>query len=340
MEERPIFVVGTARSGTTLLQAALGAHERIAGPPEVHYILRIARLADFYGDLADDANLQRAARDALDTPLLRPVDVDHDEVLRRARRTPTYAGLLDAVMSTIASSWGKPRWSEKTPGQPATEVWSLFPEACVIHIVRHPVAVITSHRRTPLRQLPARVAAEHWCAFNRASRAAGERAGPDRYLRIRYEDLAARPEPVLREVCTFLGEAYDPRMLTDRGESQAVAPFAWWQRGATGDIRPSAPAKGELGVVDRAAVAAVVRRDLPAFGYPADPRAVVTVGRGLNVAARARARLRRPPPVVEPSTPAERHDAVRRQLADRLERLADGTVSPPRPRTGSRDPEP
>ena len=39
-QDRPIFVVGYQRSGTTLLQALLGAHHRIAGPPETHFIFR------------------------------------------------------------------------------------------------------------------------------------------------------------------------------------------------------------------------------------------------------------------------------------------------------------
>jgi hypothetical protein len=324
MDGPPIFVVGTARSGTTLLQAALGAHHRIAGPPEVHFILRIARLADYYGDLADDANLRRAVHDTVDTPLLHPLGIDEEEVLRRAERARTYAGLLDALMSTIATSWGKVRWSEKTPGQPAHEIWALFPDAQVVHIVRDPVAVIASHRRTPLRQVPVRVAATHWTAFNRATREAGSRAGPDRYTMVRYETLVEHPEATLREVCSFLGEPFDPKMLTDRSESQAVTRDAWWQQGATGAIRPSSSSTRDLGRVRRAVITAIARRDLPAFGYPTPHPLAVAVGRGLNVAARAVERTRRPPapPVL---SPAERHELVQRQMAERLAALAGET---------------
>ena len=34
----PIFVVGSGRSGTTLVRAMLAAHSRIAVPPETHYV--------------------------------------------------------------------------------------------------------------------------------------------------------------------------------------------------------------------------------------------------------------------------------------------------------------
>src|SRR5436309_3360296 len=39
----PIFVVGFSRSGTTLLQALLGAHSRISAPPEIAFFARVWR---------------------------------------------------------------------------------------------------------------------------------------------------------------------------------------------------------------------------------------------------------------------------------------------------------
>jgi len=63
MSERPIFVVGFQRSGTTLLQSLLGAHPRIAAPPEVHFFFRIHQLRDYWGDLAETANAAQASHD-------------------------------------------------------------------------------------------------------------------------------------------------------------------------------------------------------------------------------------------------------------------------------------
>src|SRR5881628_2752506 len=93
--ERPIFVVGFGRSGTTLLQSLLGAHPRIAAPPEMHFARRIVQFQDYWGDLADDAVLRTVVAKTLDLPALAKSGFDLDRVYERAQRGPrTYAGVL------------------------------------------------------------------------------------------------------------------------------------------------------------------------------------------------------------------------------------------------------
>jgi hypothetical protein len=53
----PIFVVGPDRSGTTLMQALLGSHPRIAMPPKASNMWTY--FYDRYGDLSVPANLER-----------------------------------------------------------------------------------------------------------------------------------------------------------------------------------------------------------------------------------------------------------------------------------------
>ena len=40
---------------------------------------------------------------------------------------------------------------------------------------------------------------------------------PGKYITVRYETLASEPEKTCREVCDFLGEAFEPSMLTMQG---------------------------------------------------------------------------------------------------------------------------
>lgn len=283
MHQRPTFIVGTPRSGTTLLQAAIDSHPSVVGPPEIHYFFRIANLSDHYGDLRDEERLRVAVNDTLDSPLLHPLAIDAESVFKRASRNPTYAGLLDAVMMTIAESHGKSRWCEKTPGQPAAGIWKLFPEALVIHLVRHPVDVVGSLMRAPFNSESPLSLAREWLAFNLDSMQAG--AGrPSQYLRIRYEDLVVEPEAALRSVCNFLDEPFATSMIADRQTSMAVTEFAWWQHAARQGIDGSRIGAGgqTLGARGCAQVAAVVTNHIRDFGYVVPPGGFRAWGRVLN----------------------------------------------------------
>jgi hypothetical protein len=287
--DSPIFVVGFQRSGTTLLQALLGAHPAIGAPPELHYFSRVADLADFFGDLADDANLRRALHEALNppVPLLAECGFDEQVLFERARAGPrTYAALLDVIMSDFAARHGKRRWCEKTPTQPASSVFSHFPDAQVVHIVRDPRDVVASSMEMPWTGMNARQVASAWRAFTHDNVRVGLEAGPARFVQVRYEDLARDPASTLGVICAFLGEAMAPEMLDDpTRRSATVAPAAARWHGTVFERRPPPSPGGfreRMGRVDRARVAATVAATLPAFGYEPPRRATVAAGHALN----------------------------------------------------------
>jgi hypothetical protein len=64
------------------------------------------------------------------------------EILRRA---------VDRMFGGAAADAGKPAWCEKTPFNLLCMnfLWELVPEATIVHIKRHPVAVVASHVDQP-----------------------------------------------------------------------------------------------------------------------------------------------------------------------------------------------
>jgi hypothetical protein len=56
-------------------------------------------------------------------------------------------GFVEELFVGVAAAQGKQTWCEKTPFNvlSAPFLWELFPEATVVHIIRHPVAVVASH---------------------------------------------------------------------------------------------------------------------------------------------------------------------------------------------------
>jgi hypothetical protein len=304
MGQGPVFVVGFQRSGTTLLQSLLGAHPRIAAPPEMHFILRVAYFADYFGDLADDANLRRALREALNPPvdILSECGFEEDPLFERAAAGPrTYAGLFAAIMQDYAERNGKQRWAEKTPSQRPDDIWNLFPDAQVVHVIRDPREVVASSRDMPWeRRSPAAIAID-LRQFTLESVERGRRAGPSRYLQVRYEDLAGEPEALLRVVCAFLGEDYDPGMLDPARRGQALMPSATWQAEAAKAIAPAKSKwRAKLGAADRLRVQAVASDLLAPYGYAAASKFVLRL---LLPSVKAR--------VQRPKTPEARYRAVR-----------------------------
>lgn len=277
---RPIFVLGFQRSGTTLLQSLLGAHPSIAAPPELHFWFRVALLGPAWGDLHDDRVLRRVVDEALHpaVPLLQEAGFDPATVTARAATGPrTWPAILDAIMTDFAERHGKPRWSEKSPGQPAGVVHRWFPDAQLVHIVRDPRDCIASNIAAPWGERDALVLARRWRRHTLDTVATGSRAGPDRYLRIRYEDLVADTTATLRVVFAFLDEPMPDDPLGDHAERRtALAPAAAPHQQRLLD-RP-APADRPTGARERlvrARAAAATRKLLQPFGYdPVTPRAL------------------------------------------------------------------
>ena len=64
---------------------------------------------------------------------------------------PTLVAILhsfvEELFAGLAAAQGKQTWCEKTPFNvlSAPFLWELFPEATVVHIMRHPVSVVASH---------------------------------------------------------------------------------------------------------------------------------------------------------------------------------------------------
>ncbi|WP_433384839.1 sulfotransferase family protein [Actinoplanes sp. CA-142083] len=104
-------------------------------------------------------------------------------------------GTVDALFGGAAADAGKPIWCEKTPFNLLCMdfLWELFPEATIVHIKRHPVAVVASHVEQPWAPPTVegalawvRPVYERWLAWKATADLTGRR-----YVEVRAEDLAA-----------------------------------------------------------------------------------------------------------------------------------------------------
>ena len=103
-------------------------------------------------------------------------------------------------------------WGDKSPGyiHHLPLLFTVFPQARVIHIIRDPRDQVQSAHKA-WRKDRIRAAAR-WADGVEAAAAALARH-PGQSTLIRYEDLVTRPEEVLRSLCAFLEISYAPSMV-------------------------------------------------------------------------------------------------------------------------------
>jgi Sulfotransferase family len=210
----PIFIGGTDRAGKTLLSAILSSHSRISIPAVGSNMWPL-----FYrqhGDLAEPANLDACLAAMLAYKHVRFLEPDVDRLRRDfALGRPTYARLFALMQQQSAERAGKPRWGDQTglvEGY-ADAVLGAYESAVMIHMIRDPRdRYEASLTMWPEGQLRVGGAAARWIYSARHAVRNAERYG-DRYRVVRYEDLVRDPAGVVREVCAFVGERYEPTML-------------------------------------------------------------------------------------------------------------------------------
>ena len=65
LSRNSFLIIGTQRSGTSLLARILNQHPKLAVPPESFFFNTFVPLLRFYGDLSEDKNLHRFIDDVL-----------------------------------------------------------------------------------------------------------------------------------------------------------------------------------------------------------------------------------------------------------------------------------
>ena len=208
--ERPVFVVGMLRSGTTLLEQLLSAHPAVAAAGELRFWAHAeAHLVDHQRGAVDWGGVATAAED--------------------------YLRLTDEFARMRAAGDGV-RVTDKFPANffALGIIHAAFPNARIIHMRRHPVNTALSIYMTPLRTPPnygcdkAHIAfffgeylrlMAHWRKVLPAAR----------FLDVDYEELVADGEGVMRRVLEFCGLPWNEACRHPDRNPRSVRTPSFWQ---------------------------------------------------------------------------------------------------------------
>ncbi len=210
MSDKLIFIIGSPRSGSTLLERMVSAHSKVVGGPEPHLITPLAHLG-FY------ENIDKAPYDHL-----RAVAAQREFVDTLPNKEEDYLTALRAYcyhlygQQLVDAGEGKTMVLDKTPAYALVLPFlaKVFPNAKYIVLTRHPAAIFSSFAKSFFE--------DDWEAaynFNPII----ERYVPAiaRFLResdvpkvhVRYEDLVQNPEQHMTKICDLLGLEFEESMV-------------------------------------------------------------------------------------------------------------------------------
>jgi Sulfotransferase family len=227
----PVFVVGSPRSGTSILTWCLGHHPNFFPVPESNWLgdfaVNVAVAYEIGAGRGDYSIL--SAMDIRDDELfaafgrtINELIIRHRADLEKKRETKCNELNLDRswLEASSAVSGPKERWVDGTPEYSLhiCGLRKLFPEALFIHVVRDIDSVVRSmlnfHRATGIQLVASEEEGyRYWIRTVRACLLAERAYGPAVVHRVRYVNLIDDPVSTMRSLLDFLGEPYAKRCL-------------------------------------------------------------------------------------------------------------------------------
>jgi Sulfotransferase family len=199
----PIFIGGLSATGKTQMRMVLGAH------PDLSLTRRTYVWNRFYGRfgaLSEGDNLDRCLAAMAADEAVQQLHPDWERLRREFSDRDGYARLFGLLHEHNAERVGKPRWGEQLQFVEcfADPIFSTFPNARMIHMVRRPRAEVVKHGKLGWHLAM-------WLHSAEAARLNARRHA-DQYRVVQYETFAARPLETVHGMCEFVGVDITPTM--------------------------------------------------------------------------------------------------------------------------------
>lgn len=198
MVTAPVFLVGSERSGTTLLRLMLDHHPEIAFQEEFEYaVVQISEtrewppIDEYHAALSTDRVFQWSGF-AIDPNLHYPQLVNSFLLQKRQRARKRLVG------ATVHFHFHKLPW--------------LWPDAKFIHLIRDGRDVSRSVIQFGWAG-NMWAASAWWLEAEQLWEQMVKTLSPDQWIDVKYETLIRESVPTLTRICKFLGVSYDERMF-------------------------------------------------------------------------------------------------------------------------------
>ena len=235
MNNSPIFLLGSERSGTNLLRTRLDNHSNIAGPVPPHILKWLYNKEPYYGDLRKDKNFEVLVDDLINIIKihLAPWEIKFNIENIKTNISPedrSLMSLFEYVFDKYTSIKNKKRWFCKDNNlfNYAWEIKDYFPNAKFIYLVRDPRDVCLSNFKRDTGPSTAYNFALQWKEEqNKCINLYTEESFKDRIILIKYEDVLSSPEKIFKNICKFIGEDFESEMLQGKKRKEDNKTKQW-----------------------------------------------------------------------------------------------------------------
>ena len=213
------FIIGRARSGTTLLRTMFDAHPNVIIPLESPIIMHLYRK---YGKVKrwDSETLNSFYEDTLKVKDFCKWEIDNESLRNSILDQPediTYKELINLIYLSTVSFFPKSEIQligDKNPVYSISikSIILRYPEAKYIHLQRDYRAHILSMLNAGLYAKDVIALAYRW-KYSAKIISKIKNKFPEKFYSVRYEDLVNDPERYLKEMCDFLGIVFYPDMI-------------------------------------------------------------------------------------------------------------------------------
>lgn len=229
----PVFIGGSASTGSTLLRVMLDRHPEICSGPELSVFNKQKFLREFD---EDRSAFIRWLRKGLRTSGYsfyykffhhrKAYGISDDDLLKWSREAADVKAFMDRLIAHCLDYTQARVFVEKTPSNALSfpDLLELYPRARFVHVYRDGRDVVCSLRK---RRFSWFQGTSSWL-FNTA--AALRLKGHPNYFQVSYRDLVTQPEEQLSALCDFIGVDFSASMLNsgeDRFEARKNLKKAW-----------------------------------------------------------------------------------------------------------------
>ncbi|UGV40306.1 sulfotransferase [Methanococcoides orientis] len=217
----PFFIIGSGRSGNTLLRAILTNHSKVSIPPESYVLPNTVRKFQIYNFLPWEelVKLILGEFESHDQFTMWEINIHdvYERVLNLEENNRSLAKIIDEVYCYYSEQKfpGFEIWGDKTPGNTLSLGWIdlLYNDAKYIHIIRDGRDVVSSYLKMG-RYNNIKDACERWNDSINVATSFGRMKGSDKYIEIIYEDLVSNPKKEIIKICEFIGIEFEEKMFT------------------------------------------------------------------------------------------------------------------------------